>query len=47
MPRAGKVLIVLLLASPLAELRAGQHSGLLDRLPILTVDAPKPVLPGL
>jgi hypothetical protein len=41
MSRSLLLLMMLLVASALTELRAGQHRGLLDRLPILTADTPK------
>ena len=41
MSRAVLVLMMLSVALPLTELRAGQHRDVLDRLPILTADTPK------
>ena len=42
MLRVAMVLMILFVASPLTELRAGQERGLLDSLPVLTAaDTPK------
>jgi hypothetical protein len=41
MPQVVMVLIMLFVASPATELRAGQVRGLLDNLPVLAAGAPK------
>jgi hypothetical protein len=41
MLRVATVLIILIVASPLRELREGQERGLVDSLPVLTADTPQ------